>query len=229
MGEGVSLRSISRDERPADAGSLAQPVREDAMRRDKLITAVLLATFVVFSAGYAYAEEFSARVNGFQEVGGVGAGQTGAIRTNGNGTFHLELDKNGTQATYTLTYSDLGSPPTPANRTVTQAHIHFGKRHVGGGILVFLCANVPTAPAGTQPCPANSGTVTGTLLPANVLAIAGQNVTAGDFDALVDALRSNTAYVNVHTTGFPAGEIRGQIRKDRRDHDDKHDDDQHGK
>jgi hypothetical protein len=199
------------------------------MRRDKLIKAVLLATLVVFTASYAYAEEFFARLNGFQELGGVGAGQTGAIRTNGNGTFHLDLDTKTNQATFTLTYSDIGSPPTPANRTVTQAHIHFGKRHVGGGILIFLCSNLPSPPAGTQPCPANAGTVTGTLVPAGIQAIPGQNVTAGDFDALVDALRSNTAYANVHSTGFPVGEIRGQIRKDRRDNKDKHDDEHHDK
>jgi hypothetical protein len=47
---------------------------------------------------------------------------------------------------------------------------------------------------------------------ASVLGITGQHVTAGDFDALVDALESHTTYVNVHTTGFPAGEIRGEIR-----------------
>ena len=41
-----------------------------------------------------------------------------------------------------------------------------------------------------------------------------QGMTAGVFDALTDALNSNTAYANVHTTNFPAGEIRGQIRKD---------------
>jgi CHRD domain len=46
----------------------------------------------------------------------------------------------------------------------------------------------------------------------NVQAIASQNVTAGDFDALEDALTTNTAYANVHTSNFPAGEIRGQIR-----------------
>jgi len=197
------------------------------MRRDKLIKAVLLATLVVLTASYAYAEDFSARINGFQEVGGVGAGQTGAIRSNGTGTFHLDLDTN--QATFTLTYSDVGSPPTPASRTVTQAHIHFGKRHVGGGILVFLCANVVTAPPGTQPCPPNAGTVTGTLRPENIQAITGQNVTAGDFDALVDALRSNTAYVNIHSTGFPVGEIRGQIRKSNGDHHDQGGDDNRDK
>jgi CHRD domain-containing protein len=201
------------------------------MRRDKLISVVLLATLVVFTASYAYAEEFFARLNGFQEVGGVGAGQTGAIRSNGTGTLHLDLDANAGKATFTLTYSDLGSPSTTATRTVTQAHIHFGKRHVGGGILVFFCTNLGNGPVGivTPPCPPNAGTVTGTFTSASVVAIAGQNVTAGDFDALVDALRSNTAYANIHTTGFPAGEIRGQIRKDRRDNNDKHNDDHHDK
>ena len=43
-----------------------------------------------------------------------------------------------------------------------------------------------------------------------------------DFDALADALTSNTAYANIHTTALPAGEIRGQIRRGGRD--EKHDD-----
>jgi hypothetical protein len=191
------------------------------MRRDKLIKVVLLATILVLSARYAYAaEEFVAHLNGFQEVGGVGAGQTGAIRSNGTGTLRLSLNEKAGTATFTLTYSDLGSPPTPP-RTVTQAHIHFGKRHVGGGILVFFCTNAGNGPAGTQACPLNSGTVTGSFNAASVQGIAAQNVTAGDFDALVDALRSNTAYANIHTTGFLAGEIRGQIHRVRRDNDDK--------
>jgi hypothetical protein len=94
---------------------------------------------------------------------------------------------------------------------VTQAHIHFGKEHVAGGIIAFLCTNLGNGPAGTPACPANSGTVTGTITAASVEAILKQNVSAGDFDALEDALTSNTAYANVHTTAFPAGEIRGQI------------------
>jgi hypothetical protein len=60
---------------------------------------------------------------------------------------------------------------------------------------------------------AGGGTVTGTLTAANVLPIAGQGVPAGDFQALVDALESDTAYANIHTSNFPAGEIRGQVRR----------------
>ena len=197
------------------------------MRGDKLIKAVLLATFVVFSASYAYAEDFVAHLTGFQEIGAL-AGPTGAIRSNGSGTLHLDLDRKAGTAKWTLTYTGVGTTG-PLTGTVTQAHIHFGKRHVAGGVMVFFCANVATAPAGTQPCPANSGTVSGTFTSANVLGIATQNVVANDFDALADAIASNTAYANIHTTGLPAGEIRGQLHRDRRDHDDKHDDKDHGR
>lgn len=56
--------------------------------------------------------------------------------------------------------------------------------------------------------------MTGTITAANVLALAGQNVPARDFNAIAEALLSNTAYVNVHTTNFPAGEIRGQLTRE---------------
>jgi hypothetical protein len=98
---------------------------------------------------------------------------------------------------------------------VTQAHIHFGKSRDSGGILVFFCTNLGNGPAGTPACPTTggSGTVTGTWTAGSVVAIAGQNVAAGNFNALVEALESNTAYANVHQTALPAGEIRGQVRK----------------
>ena len=58
-----------------------------------------------------------------------------------------------------------------------------------------------------------SGTVTGTILPAQVLPLAGQGFPAGQdgFDALLEALQSDAIYGNVHTDRFPSGEIRGQF------------------
>jgi hypothetical protein len=63
------------------------------------------------------------------------------------------------------------------------------------------------------------GTVTGTITPASIVAVPGQNIKAGDFGALVAALDSNTTYANIHTVGFPAGEIRGQVQHSNDDED----------
>ena len=158
-------------------------------------------------------DRFSAKLSGFEEVGGVGAGQTGAILSAGTATLALELDRNAQTLTYTLEFSGLSTD-------VAQAHIHFGKRHVGGGVMVFFCSNLGNGPAGTPACPAGGGTVTGTVGAAGVVGPAAQGVTPGNFDAVVEALDSNTAYANIHTTKFPAGEIRGQIRKRHHDRDD---------
>ncbi len=172
----------------------------------------VVACALVLAAAPARADHFSAKFSGFEEIGGLGAGETGAIRSDGKASLALDLDRHNQALTFTLEFSGLSAP-------VTQAHIHFGKRHVAGGVMVFLCSNLGNGPAGTQPCPAGGGTVTGTIMAADVVGPAAQHVTPGDFTAISDALDSDTAYGNIHTTGFPAGEIRGQIRRGNRDHD----------
>jgi hypothetical protein len=179
------------------------------MRFKSLAATLMAAPFMLLGAN-AGATEFHATYSGFEEVGALNA-ETGAILSNGEATLDLNLNRQARTLTFKLTFSGLGSP-------VTQSHIHFGKRHVPGNIIVFFCTNLNNGPAGTQACPAGGGTVTGTITGGNVIAVPSQNVPAGDFDALVAALDSDTAYGNVHTTQFPAGELRGQIR---------HDDDNH--
>jgi hypothetical protein len=181
------------------------------MLRSWLVQSTLIASLAAVPTAYAGHEDFHARFSGFNEVGALN-NETGAIFSQGKGNLTLRLDRTNHMITFSLNYSGLTS-------AVTQAHIHFGKKHVPGGVLVFFCTNAGNAPAGIPPCPAGGGTVTGTITAANVLAITGQNVTAGDFDALEDAIRSETAYGNIHTTKFPAGEIRGEIRRGQRDDD----------
>jgi hypothetical protein len=209
------------------------------MRRYKLVGTALCAGVLALWGGRADAEEFSARLSGFQELGSLpnvtqnpttlvvtAANPTGAILSDGTGTVKLTLDRAAGTVDYTLTYSNVGTTP-PLTGTVTQGHIHFGKSRDSGGVMVFFCTNL-TPPVGVPPpqnCPLNSGTVTGTFTKDDVVAIAGQNVQAGDFDALADAITSNTAYANIHTTVLPAGEIRGQIHEGDLDKEhDKHDD-----
>jgi hypothetical protein len=175
------------------------------MYRSMLAGAMLAAAMTTLSAAGANAQQFQANLTGFEEVGGLGAGETGAVRSASKGTLTLNLNQQLGTLNYTLTYS-------PGLTTaVTQAHIHFGKIHVAGGVIVFLCTNLGNGPAGTPTCPNPSGTVSSSVTGGNVVGPAAQNIPAGDFAGLVDALLSDTAYGNVHTTKFPSGEIRGQI------------------
>jgi CHRD domain-containing protein len=167
-----------------------------------MMGAALAAAVAMPMAGAQATEKFHALFSGFNEVGALNA-ETGAILSEGTATLQLTLDDRAQTVTYKLTFSGLSTP-------VTQAHIHFGKVHVPGNVLAFLCTNLGNGPAGTPACPANGGTVTGTITAADIVP-SGQGVAAGNFDALEDALNSNTAYGNIHTTPFPAGEIRGQI------------------
>ena len=175
------------------------------MRLSVLVGAILVAVMTAVPTVYANAQELKGTFSGFNELGALGT-ETGAILSNGGGTLTLKLDEQLQSITFTLTYSGLGSP-------VTQAHIHFGKVHVAGGIIVFLCSNLANPPPGTQPCPANGGTVTGTLTPASVIGPIPQNLTPGNFDGFIRALESETAYGNIHTTQCPAGESRAEIRR----------------
>ena len=168
------------------------------MRCNILTVTLGTATFMLLGA-HANAKDFSATFSGFEELGEINA-ETGAIFSPGTATLDLDLDRKAGTITFKLKYSGLTS-------AVTQAHIHFGKEHVAGGIMVFFCTNLGNGPMGTKPCPTPSGKVTGTITSASVVGITTQNVPVGDFSALVAALVSNTAYANIHTVNFPAGEI----------------------
>lgn len=127
-----------------------------------------------------------------------------AVSTAGKGSFRATINERAQEITWTLSYRDLGS-------TMTQAHIHFGTRAQTGGISVFFCTNLGNGPAGTPACPPAPATISGVFRPGDIIGPGAQGLGPGEFDELVAAIRSGTTYVNVHSTGFPIGEIRGQI------------------
>ncbi|OLC34741.1 MAG: hypothetical protein AUH81_11770 [Candidatus Rokubacteria bacterium 13_1_40CM_4_69_5] len=135
-------------------------------------------------------------LTGYQEATPAG------VSTTGSGSFTAEIDEDAQTITYELTYSGLSAP-------AVVAHIHFGNRFTSGGVSAFLCGggSKPACPAGTTA----TAIVTGTIIRADVVGPAGQGIAAGEFDELVRAIRAGMTYANVHTTNFPAGEIRGQI------------------
>ncbi|MFC7516028.1 CHRD domain-containing protein [Herbaspirillum sp. GCM10030257] len=166
----------------------------------KLIGTLFVAGYLctgMVSAENDSGSNLSARLSGVNEV-------PLAIFSPGSGQLDVSINEGAGTIQYTLSYSGLTSP-------VTQAHIHFGKKHVAGGVIAFLCSNLGNGPAGTPACPEVEGTISGTITAEGVVAQAPQNVSAGDFTALVTALKTHTGYGNVHSTKFPAGEIRGQL------------------
>lgn len=173
------------------------------------VVALLCVSAVIAVAAEKEKNHLSARLTGLQEVA------TPTVITNGTGTFTATLTDDST-LTYTLTYQNLSS-------ALTQSHIHIGATKISGGVSIFLCSNLPNPPAGTPACPddaTHSGTVSRTVSAADVIGPAGQGVAAGDFADVVRAIASHVTYANVHTTKYPAGEIRGQIRQHGDDDDD---------
>jgi CHRD domain len=152
-----------------------------------------------------------ARLNSYQET-------ASSISTTGFGSFHLKVNGDEQSVDYTLSYQGLES-------AVTQAHIHFAQRSVGGPIAVWLCdpdplvaPNVPPGTPAVPVCPpASGGSVSGTFTPAHLLATGrglGPGTGAGnerEWAELIAAIKVGHTYANVHTVNFGGGEIRGQI------------------
>jgi hypothetical protein len=137
----------------------------------------------------------------------VGWDEVPSVSTGAAGEFTATVNPDGNSVSYTLKYIGLEG-------TVTQAHIHVGDLDVNGGISVWLCSNLtsPPTPPGVQACPAPPATITGTFSAVDVVGPAAQGIDAGQYSELLDAIGEGLAYANVHSTRFPGGEVRGQLR-----------------
>jgi hypothetical protein len=82
---------------------------------------------------------------------------------------------------------------------ITMAHIHSGAVGVAGPVVVTLFQ--PTSPTSGVNGLFASGTISASNLPSGVT-----------LQSLKTLLLSGNAYVNVHTSVNPSGEIRGQIK-----------------
>jgi hypothetical protein len=170
-----------------------------------LVIGLLLAlsTFSV-SANQNEGVSFRARLTGNDEI-------PLTVSTGASGNFEARVVDNTLQ--YKLSFTGLEGGNTLA------AHIHIGSFRTAGGVMAFLCGGPRPA------CPNPSGTVEGVITATDIIGITNQQIPAGAFDEFVHVMRTGIAYVNVHTTASPAGEIRGQVRVARhRDRDDDDDD-----
>jgi hypothetical protein len=166
-------------------------------RRTRLALAVALLVGLVGASLAVAATRDHGKHNGLAQNGQfrahlIGYNEVPSINSPGVGDVSLTLGNN--QFTYQLTFSGIAP---------TVAHVHIGQPGVSGGVSFFLC--------GGGGKPACTSGLTGTVAPADILAIPTQNFAAGDFNAVLAAIRAGVAYANMHTAAFPMGEIRGQL------------------
>jgi CHRD domain len=173
------------------------------MRRPAILAAAIVALLLGTVGSTATADsnrgesrKLRADLKGFEEIP--------TLSTPGRGEFEAKISNDGTSVDFVLEYED-------TETAVTQAHIHLGAKAFNGGIMVFLCSNLPDPPPGTQACPNPSGRVEGTFTAADVIGPAGQGISAGEFEEAIRAMKAGATYANVHTVDRPGGEIRGQI------------------
>jgi hypothetical protein len=116
-------------------------------------------------------------------------------RAQGQAIF--QLNRAGDELSYRLIVSNI--------ENVTMAHIHLAPADANGPVVAWLYPSMP--PAQLIPGRFNGTLATGVITSANLVGpLAGS-----DLSDLVAAIEAGNAYVNVHTSQYPGGEVRGQI------------------
>ena len=127
------------------------------------------------------------------------------VDTQAQGQAKFQLSKDGTELHFKLIVASI--------ENVTQAHIHCGAPGTAGPVVAFL---YPAGPPPVLISGSFSGVLSeGTITDANIIPRPDSAQCPGgvaDFNDLIEKIGSGEAYVNVHTTAFPGGEIRGVIR-----------------
>ena len=150
----------------------------------------VLSEFEVQTLANASGRTFVATLSGAEEV------PPAATRARGQAWFRLSAD--GSEVEYRLIVANI--------ENVTMAHIHLASAGMNGPVVAWLypAGPPPTLIPGRYQGVLAEGTITNTNL---VGPLAGLSL-----EDLVTELAAGNAYVNVHTSQFPPGEVRGQIR-----------------
>lgn len=122
----------------------------------------------------------------------TGVNQVPPVETDAFGFAVFRVAQDGSTIDYWLVVADV--------EDVTESHVHKGPPDFNGNAVAYLLRPVeePVSQTGLLA----SGTVTDEDVIWPLTEVPG----------MVEQMRAENVYVNVHTTEHPAGEIRGQIR-----------------
>lgn len=117
------------------------------------------------------------------------------VDTNAQGQANFKLSKDGSEMSFKVNVANIDD--------VIGIHIHQAPAGSNGPIVVPLLGN----PFITTPLTVNGTIVEGTITASDLAGpLAGTSLSA-----LVAEIRAGNTYLNVHTSDYPGGEIRGQI------------------
>ena len=167
------------------------------MKKTVKLLGVVLAVLMLSAIAKADTLAFTATLTGSQEVPPTGSP--------GIGSALVTLDTVTNLLTVNVSFARLGSP-------TIASHIHCC---APPGTTAMVATTVPTFPG--FPLGVTTGTylmtfdltLASTYNPAFITAHGG--TVAGAQAAFIAGLLSGQTYLNIHTTQFPGGEIRGQL------------------
>lgn len=141
-------------------------------------------------AGEGNSMNFTASLKGREEVP--------PVDTNAQGQAIFHVSKDGDSISYKLIAANI--------ENVLMAHIHVAPPGVNGPVVVWLYPEAP--PPQLIPGRFDGVLATGTFTAADLVGpLAGASL-----DDLITEIQAGNTYVNVHTSQYPGGEIRGQIK-----------------
>lgn len=151
------------------------------------LLAIAGSGFAVVSSNTAFAQQqhFTAKLSGAKEVP--------PITSAASGMAAFDLNAAGTQMKYTLNVTNINH--------VIAAHIHKGSITANGPIVVNLF--IPSKATGKVDGTLAQSSINSTSL---IGPLKGKQMTD-----LLKLINGGQAYVNVHTTQNPPGEVRGQM------------------
>lgn len=142
---------------------------------------------VLSEAPAAAQEQMMATLTGGEET------PTPGILTGATGTASVSVDTTGRNVIVELQIQNLGNASTAG-------HIHIGPRGVAGPVVLDFA--FPAGRTGDFGLLFRLGAADFRARP---------EIGIATFDDAMQAILAGNAYVNVHSTAFPGGEVRGQL------------------
>lgn len=128
---------------------------------------------------------FTTSLKGENEV------QDPPVETKAAGHASVKISKDETYLEYKITVANIDN--------VTASHFHLVPAGSNGGAVAFLFSGPASNPNGVL--------TEGVITEADLLG----PLNDADFKDLINEIRAGNIYVNVHSTKFPGGELRGQL------------------